>query len=241
MQIRLNKFLSQAGVASRREADSMIAEGKVKVNGQIIRELGSKIDPNKDKVEVEGKSVKRSENLVYLILNKPQGFLVTLKDPFGRPTVTQLLPALRERIFPIGRLDYDSCGLLILTNDGELAFRLAHPRFEVRKTYMVKVKGEPGASALSGLEKGIFLKGKKTAPAEIVRIAGGSGNTVLKVEIYEGRKREVKRMFEAIGHKVLHLQRVGFGGLKLGKLKEGKWRFLTPKEVDLLKKKVGLE
>ncbi len=241
MQIRLNKFLSQAGVASRREADSMIAEGKIKVNSQVIRELGSKIDPIKDRIEVEGKRVTRSENLVYLILNKPQGFLVTLKDPFGRPTIMQLLPALRERIFPIGRLDYDSCGLLILTNDGELAFRLAHPRFEVRKTYLVKVKGEPGASALSSLEKGIYIKGKKTAPAEIVRIAGGPGNTALKVEIYEGRKREVKRMFEAIGHKVFHLQRVGFGGLKLGNLKEGKWRFLTPEEVDLLKKQVGLE
>jgi 23S rRNA pseudouridine2605 synthase len=241
MQIRLNKFLSQAGVASRREADSMIAEGRVKVNGQVIRELGSKINDEKDRVEVEGKRVKKSENLVYLILNKPQGFLVTLKDPFGRPTVTQLLPSLRERIFPVGRLDYDSCGLLILTNDGELAFRLAHPRFEVWKTYLVKVKGEPDASALSGLEKGIFFEGKKTAPAKIVRIGGGPGNTALKVEIYEGRKREVKRMFEAIGHKVLHLQRIGFGGLILGKLKEGKWRFLTPKEVDLLKKQVGLD
>ncbi|HEA65022.1 MAG TPA: pseudouridine synthase, partial [Candidatus Aminicenantes bacterium] len=144
---------------------------------------------------------------------KPPGYLVTLKDNFQRPTIQQLLPSLRKRVFPVGRLDYDSTGLLLLTNDGELAYRLTHPRFKVPKVYMVKVKGEPVPSELTRLEKGIYLDGKKTAPAKIALIGGDLKKSLLKVEIYEGRKREVKRMFQAIGHKVIQLQRINFGGL----------------------------
>ena len=239
MQIRLNKFLAQAGVASRREVDKMIAGGRIKVNGQVVQVLGYKIDDEKDKVDVEGRRVEKEEEQIYLMINKPPGYLVTLKDNFQRPTIQQLLPSLRKRVFPVGRLDYDSTGLLLLTNDGELAYRLTHPRFKVPKVYMVKVKGEPVPSELTRLEKGIYLDGKKTAPAKIALIGGDLKKSLLKVEIYEGRKREVKRMFQAIGHKVIQLQRINFGGLGLGSLKMGKWRFLTRKEIDSLKKQVA--
>lgn len=241
MQIRLNKFLAQAGVASRREVDKMIAEGRIKVNGQVVKTLGSKIDDEKDSVEVEGKRVEREEGLIYLMINKPPGYLVTLKDRFQRPTIQQLLPSLKKRVFPVGRLDYDSSGLLLMTNDGELAYRLTHPRFKVPKAYLVKVMGEPDPSELKKLEKGIYLNGKKTAPAKVAQLKGDPKKSLLEIEIYEGRKREVKRMFQAIGHKVLQLQRTGFGGLKLGSLKAGKWRFLTRKEIDTLKKQVALK
>jgi len=241
MQIRLNKFLAQAGVASRREVDKMIAEGKIKVNGQVVKELGSKIDDEKDRVEVEGKRVEREEGLIYLMINKPPGYLVTLKDHFQRPTIQQLLPSLKKRVFPVGRLDYDSSGLLLMTNDGELAYRLTHPRFKVPKAYLVKVNGEPDPSGLTRLEKGIYLDGKKTAPAKVAQLKGDPKKSLFKLEIYEGRKREVKRMFQAIGHKVLQLQRTSFGDLRLGSLKAGKWRFLTRKEIDTLKKKVALK
>lgn len=240
MQIRLNKFLAQAGVASRREVDKMIVGGKIKVNGRVVRTLGTKIDDEKDRVEFEDKRVDREEEMVYLVLNKPPGYLVTLKDPFQRPTIKVLLPSLEERIYPVGRLDYDSEGLLLLTNDGELAHRLAHPRYRVPKKYIVEVRGVPDSSKISRLEKGIALDGKKTAPARIARLSESAKKTLLRIEIHEGRKREVKRMFEAIGHRVLHLKRVGFGGLKLGKLQTGKWRFLTRREVDSLKSKVDL-
>ncbi len=240
MQIRLNKFLAQAGVASRREVDKMIVGGKIKVNGRVVRTLGTKIDDEKDRVEFEDKRVDREEEMVYLVLNKPPGYLVTLKDPFQRPTIKVLLPSLEERIYPVGRLDYDSEGLLLLTNDGELAHRLAHPRYRVPKKYIVEVRGVPDSSKISRLEKGIALDGKKTAPARIARLSESAKKTLLRIEIHEGRKREVKRMFEAIGHRVLHLKRVGFGGLRLGKLQTGKWRFLTRREVDSLKSKVDL-
>ena len=240
MLIRLNKFLAQAGVASRREVDKMITEGKIKVNGQVVQVLGSKIDETKGEREVGGKKVKREEDQVYLMLNKPPGYLVTFKDRFQRPTIKQLLPSLGKRYFPVGRLDYDSEGLLLLMNDGELAFRLTHPRFKAGKVYLVKVKGEPEPSKLSRLKKGIYLDGKKTAPAKIAMVSKSLKKTLLKIEIYEGRKREVKKMFKTVGHEVLQLKRISFGGVRLGELKTGKWRFLTQKEIDILKKKVNL-
>lgn len=240
MEIRLNKYLAQAGVASRREVDRMIVEGRIKVNGGVVQTLGYKIDDRKDRVEVEGKRVEREEGLVYLIVNKPPGFLVTMKDPLRRPTIQQLLPSLKKRVFPVGRLDYDSEGLLLLTNDGELAHRLLHPRFRIGKTYLAEVKGTPDLTQIARLEKGIYLDGKRTAPARIEKLRGSSRKSLFKVEIYEGRKREVRRMFEVIGHGVLHLKRVGFGGVRLGSLGSGKWRFLTRREVDILKKKAEL-
>ncbi|NIM59174.1 MAG: pseudouridine synthase [Candidatus Aminicenantes bacterium] len=241
MQIRLNKFLSQAGIASRREVDKMITEGRVKVNGQVVKVLGSKIDDEKDRVEVDGRRVDKEEGMVYLMLNKPPGYLVTLRDNFKRPTIEKLLPSLRQRIFPVGRLDYDSSGLLLMMNDGELAYRLTHPRFKVPKVYLAKVMGEPDSSDLARIEKGIYLDGKKTAPAKVAQIKSDPKKSLFKIEIFEGRKREVKRMFKAVGHKVLHLQRIGFGSLRLGTLKAGKWRYLTKKEIGTLKKLSALK
>lgn len=232
--------MAQAGVASRREVDKMIVEGQIKVNGRIVWTLGTKIDDEKDRVEFRGKRVEKREEMVYMMLNKPPGYLVTLKDPFQRPTIKELLPSLKERIYPVGRLDYDSEGLLLLTNDGELAHRLAHPRYRVPKKYVVEVRGVPDSSKISRLERGIILDGKMTAPAKIARLSGSAKKILLRIEIHEGRKREVKRMFEAVGHRVLHLKRTDFGGMRLGKLQTGKWRLLTQREVDSLKRKVDL-
>ena len=240
MQIRLNKFLSQAGIASRREADRMIEEGRVKVNSLVIQELGYKIDDAKDKVEVDGRKIWREEGFVYLLLNKPAGYLVTLKDPFQRPTIKSLLPHLKKRVFPVGRLDSSTEGLLLLTNDGELAYRLTHPRYEVKKTYLVKVRGEPDSSSLARLRKGIFLEGKKTAPARVTLLVPTPRESLLKIEIHEGRKREIRRMFEAIDYEVLELKRIGFAGLTLNRLESGQWRFLKEREIAILKRQVGM-
>ncbi len=240
MRIRLNKFLSQAGVVSRREADRLIIEGRIKINNCPALDLGIKIDPERDIVLVDDRKIREKKKLVYLLLNKPTGYLVTLKDPFGRPTVRDLLPASLGRLFPVGRLDLDSEGLLLLTNDGELAFRLSHPRFEVEKTYLVKVKGEPGAVGLRRLEKGVFLDGRKTAPAKVTILAHNPKSSLLRLEIHEGKKREVRRMCQAIGHDVLELKRIAFAGLPLKNLKPGRWRTLEPSEIRRLKRLVKL-
>ena len=240
MLIRLNKFLSQAGIASRREADRLIAEGKVKVNNRVVQELGYKIDDQKDSIEIDGRKVKKEQVFIYLMLNKPKGYLVTLKDAFKRPTIMNLLPNLKKRVFPVGRLDYESEGLLILTNDGELAYRLTHPRYKIKRTYLVKVMGKPDSAELSKLKKGVFLDGKKTAPAKVNLLESNPRKSLLRIEIHEGRKREIRRMFECIDHRVLKLVRVSFAGLRIGKLKSGTWRFLKQQEIKKLKEQVNL-
>ncbi len=241
MVIRLNKFLSAAGVSSRREADRLIEQGRVKVNGKIVQTLGIKVDENKDCIEVDGKTIEGAQRKVYLLLNKPPEFLVTLKDPFQRPTIKDLLPKLKTRLFPVGRLDFDSEGLLLMTNDGELTNRLIHPRYEIKKIYLVKIKGHPEKVQISKLERGIFVDGKKTAPAKIFPISSSPRRSLYKVELHEGRKREIRRMFEAIGFYVLLLRRIKFAGLTLDGLNPGDWRYLTDKEVQNLYKKVGLK
>lgn len=238
--IRLNKFLAQAGVASRREADRMIVEGRISLNGETVDSLGILIDDKRDKVEVDGKRVRSDTSHIYLLLNKPSGYLVTVKDPFQRPTIMDLLPSLKKRIYPVGRLDFDSEGLLLLTNDGDLAHRLMHPRFRVKKEYIIRVKVKPDSSTLTRLGKGIHLDGKKTAPAKIHILSSTKRGTLIKVELQEGRKRELRRMFEAVGHKVLALKRVRFGSLSLGGLKKGQWRYLSREELARLKKDVLL-
>lgn len=240
MKIRLNKYLALAGIASRREADRMISEGRVSVNGEMVDMLGIQVDGEKDKVEVDGKSVKPMKSGVYVILNKPPGYLVTAKDPFQRPTIMNLLPSMKTRIFPVGRLDFDSEGLLLLTNDGDLANRLMHPSYQVIKEYRIRVKPKPDLSALATLQKGISLDGKKTAPAKFRILTTTVKGTLLMAKIHEGRKRELRRMFEYMGFRVLALKRVKLGNLHLGHLKKGKWRHLTRDEVARLKKKVGL-
>jgi pseudouridine synthase len=239
--IRLNKFLSTAGVSSRREADRLIEQGRVKVNGKIVQILGSKVDENKDRIEVDGKTIEVTQKKVYILLNKPPKFLVTLKDPFQRPTIKDLLPKLNTRLFPVGRLDFDSEGLLLMTNDGELANRLIHPRYEIKKKYLVKIKGHPEKVHISRLERGIPIDGKKTAPSKIFLVSSSPKRSLYEVELHEGRKREIRRMFEAIGFHVLLLRRINFAGLTMDGLNLGTWRYLTDKEVQILYKKVGLK
>ena len=240
MLIRLNKYLSQAGLASRREADRLIQEGRVKVNGKVVEELGVKVDDVKDRVTLDGRAAKKRATPVYVLLNKPKGCLVTLRDPFGRPTVRDLLTGLKVRVFPVGRLDADSRGLLLLTDDGELAFRLSHPRFEVPKKYVVTIEGELDSGSIAKIGKGILIEGVKTAPARARVIAKRPGRSVLLVEIHEGRKREIRKMLEAVGRKVIDLNRTGYADLSLGNLKPGEWRYLEKNELRGLRRRVGL-
>jgi len=240
LTVRLNKFLALAGVASRREADRWIQEGRISVNNQVVEELGLRVDEDQDVVRVDGRKIQVKTQPVYILLNKPAGYLVTLKDPFRRPTVRTLLPASLGRVFPVGRLDLATEGLLVLTNDGELAFRLSHPRFGVKKVYLAKIKGEPDKEALRRLERGVHLEGAKTAPARVVLLAPGQKSSWLRLELQEGRKREVREMCRAVGHPVLELRRVEFAGLGLGNLKSGQWRHLEPGEVRRLKSLVNV-
>lgn len=240
MKVRLNKFLSLAGVTSRREADRWILEGRISVNNRAVGELGLKVDEEQDVVRVDGRKIQVKPKPVYILLNKPAGYLVTLKDPFQRPTVRSLLPASLGRVFPVGRLDLESEGLLVLTNDGELAYRLSHPRFGVKKAYLAKVRGEPNRDALRRLERGVYLEGEKTAPATATLLAPGQKSSWLRLELQEGRKREVREMCRAVGHPVLELRRVEFAGLVLEDLKPGQWRHLEPREVRRLKVLVDL-
>ena len=232
---RLQKYMARCGVASRRKAEEMILAGLVKVNGETIRKLGVKIEPGKDRVEVKGKAIKPAE-FIYLMLNKPQGYITGNRDPHGRLTVLDLLPVEFPRVFPVGRLDYNTTGLLLLTNDGQLAFGLTHPSFEVKKIYEALVKGVPEASSLDCLRKGILLEDGPTLPAKVDIIKVESGNAITRIVIREGRKRQVRRMFRAIGYPVIELTRVGIGPLTLDGLQLGKYRPLTGKEIAELKK-----
>jgi len=228
--VRLNKYLARAGVTSRRKADILIEEGRVRVNGETVTRLGSQINAEADKVEVNGIDIK-PEIKHYLILNKPSGYVVTLDDPLERPTVRELLPDLGIRLFPVGRLDLNSEGLLLFTNDGELAHKLMHPRYEINKVYMVRIKGRIESRDLRVLSEGVYLDNRKTSPDKLRLIKRGPDSSLLRIEIHEGRKREIRRMLQAVGYHVVKLKRIQFAGLKLGSLEKGKWRHLKPDEV----------
>lgn len=237
MQERLQKILAQAGIASRRKAEELIREGKVRVDGMVVTEMGVRVDPATQKIECNGRPVFSLEKKVYILLHKPAGFLSTVRDPQGRPIVTDLLPNIKERIYPVGRLDLDTEGALLLTNDGELAQAVLHPSREVKKTYVAKIKGRPGSKKLAALSRGIELEGKKTWPAEITVLSSEKQTTTIQIVIHEGRKRQVRKMFEAVGHPVLQLKRIAYGQLALGELKPGKYRFLPPGDIKLIFKK----
>jgi len=241
MLVRLNKYLAQAGAASRRRADVLISQGRVAVNGAVVEDLGTKIDSGRDRVTVDGKPVRmRRPEPVYLMLNKPPGYLVTLDDPFGRRAVRDLIAGLPPGVFPVGRLDKESEGLLLLTNDGEMAYRLTHPRFEVVKRYIVRIRGEMTPADAARLGRGVSIEGGKTSPARVTVFERSPKTSILQVEIHEGRKREVRRMLTALGHDVLELKRVSFAGLSLSHLPAGRWRFLTAREIERLRRLVGL-
>ena len=237
MRERLQKILAQAGIASRRKAEELIREGKVRVDGMVVTEMGVRVDPATQKIECNGRPVFSLEKKVYILLHKPAGYLSTVRDPQGRPIVTDLLPNIKERIYPVGRLDLDTEGALLLTNDGELAQAVLHPSHEVKKTYVAKIKGRPGSKKLVALSRGIELEGKKTWPAEITILASKKQTTTIQIIIHEGRKRQVRKMFEAVGHPVLQLKRIAYGQLALGELKPGKYRFLPPGDIKLIFKK----
>lgn len=235
LQERLQKFVARSGVASRRKAEKLITSGRVKVNGSIVRELGVKVDPRVDIVTVDGR-VLEPEKKVYLLLNKPRGYVTTLHDPQGRPTVADLVRDVKERIFPVGRLDFDTEGLLLLTNDGELAYALTHPKHEINKTYLALVEGTPPPGKIRQMRRGLMLEDGPTAPARVRLVGNQGGNAVLQITIHEGRNRQVRRMCEAVGHPVLSLKRIKMANLELAGLLPGKFRSLTGKELAGLKK-----
>jgi 23S rRNA pseudouridine2605 synthase len=240
---RLQKILARAGLASRREAERWILEGRITVNGTVVRKLGSQADPAKDSIKVDGKRVKPVAAPLYYAFHKPAGIITTLNDPERRPDLTPYLARLGEkhRVFPVGRLDYNTTGLLLLTNDGELALRLTHPRFGVKKIYRVKLSACPTEEDIAHLRKGIRLDDGMTAPARVRIVEKLKKNAWVEIELYEGRKREVRRMFEALGYFVEKLIRIRFGPISLGSLEPGTLRRLSQIEVQSLKRAVGFQ
>jgi pseudouridine synthase len=231
---RVQKILSENGIASRRKAEELIREGRVRVNGRIAH-IGDRADPFQDSIKVDGRRVSLSASKVYILINKPKGTMTTTDDPERRTTVLDLVKIRNTRLFPVGRLDYDAEGLLLLTNDGELAYRLAHPSFQVPRTYSVKVRGRPTPDEIHKLSQGISLENGRTATCQISYLGETEENQWLKMVLYEGRNRQIKRMWEKVGHPVMKLKRVGFAGLALGRLKPGEFRSLRPGEVRKLR------
>jgi 23S rRNA pseudouridine2605 synthase len=228
---RLQKILSQAGIASRRASEQLMLDGRVTVNGTTIRELGTKADPARDDIRVDGSRIKLVERRLYLLLNKPRGYVSTRSDPERRPTVIDLLRGVRDYVYPVGRLDFDSEGLLILTNDGDLAAKLTHPRHGVARVYEARVLGVPDDHDLDRLQKGVVIDGHKTGPADVKTLGPGH----LRVTVREGRNRQVRKMCDAIGHPVTSLRRVSIGPIQDSRLKLGHWRELSEAEVKKLR------
>lgn len=231
MKMRIHKYLAHAGVASRRHSEELVAEGKVTVNGKVAT-IGQVIESDTDQVTVGGKSVKVDQVLVYYLLNKPRGVVSAVTDPEGRRTAVSLVPG-GHRLYPVGRLDYDSEGLMLLTNDGDLAYKMTHPKFEIDKTYHVLVKGVMNEKTVGYLEAGVTIEGKKTAPAEVKIVEAQPNNTWIDITIHEGRNRQIRKMCEAVGYPVMRLIRTKLGPWELGDLASGKYRTLTSSEIVL--------
>lgn len=229
-ELRLQKYLAQCGVSSRRGAEQIIQEGRVTVNGTIVTEMGIKVKKG-DKVTVDGQLVKQEKSKYYILLNKPSGVLSSVKDDRGRDCVVDLIEGIDARLYPVGRLDYDTTGLLLLTNDGDFMQRVTHPSFEIWKTYQAVVKGVPTETDVKRFAEGIMLDDGKTLPAVLDVVGYKGNNAIVEVSIREGRNRQVRRMLERIGHPVNSLKRISFGSLELGDLKPGKWRHVKPEEI----------
>ena len=254
--IRLQKILSAAGLASRRAAEDFIRQGRITVNGTVVRELGTRADPDRDDIRADGRRVRIVRHLRYLLLNKPRGYVTTRSDPQGRRTVLDLLKGVQEYVYPVGRLDYDSEGLLLLTNDGELAARLMHPRHEVERVYDALVRGVPDRHEIERLAHGLVIDGRRTRPAVVVLVKPSGARTqarpptaratappgvrVVRITLREGRSRQVRKMCEAIGHPVVRLRRVRIGPIADDRLRLGEFRELSANEVARLKATVGL-
>ncbi|EQK42985.1 ribosomal large subunit pseudouridine synthase B [[Clostridium] bifermentans ATCC 638] len=236
--MRINKYIASCGIASRRKAEELIVENRVKVNGKIVNELSFQINEAEDKVEVDGKAIGLEEELVYIMLNKPEGYVTTVKDQFDRKSVIDLVKGVGARVYPIGRLDYETSGLLLLTNDGDLTYKLTHPKHEVDKTYVATVKGIPNESEINNFEKGLYIEDYKTAPAKIKIVKKNieKNYAVCEIKIHEGRNRQVRKMCRAINHPVMNLRRKAMGKIVLKDVEIGQYRYLTNDEVNYLKK-----
>lgn len=234
---RLQKVLAQAGVDSRRKCEELIVSGRVEVNDVLVTKLGTKVDPEQDVIKVDGKVINRPHRHVYIMLNKPKGVITSVTDPHGRKVVMDFLQDVNERVFPIGRLDYDTEGLLLLSNDGEFANLLTHPRHHIPRTYLATVKGVPHGNLLDKLASGIKLEDGITAPAEVEYqdVDPEKGESVIAITIFEGKNRQVRRMFEAIGYPVKKLRRIQYGSLSLAGLSRGRYRYLSEQEVTELR------
>ncbi|HBN96385.1 MAG TPA: pseudouridine synthase [Firmicutes bacterium] len=239
MEERLQKVMAQSGVASRRACEELIKENRVQVNGKPAH-LGQKVDPTRDLISVDGQPLATEETRRYFVLNKPFGYITTSKDQFGRKSVLDLLPGVKERVYPVGRLDYDSEGLVFLTNDGDLAYRVTHPKYELPKTYVVRLKGRITMDAIYRLRTGVILEDGRTIPAEVEALKPEGDDSILRITITEGRNRQLRRMCNKVGFQVVRLQRTAIGPLTLGKLPSGTHRSLTMKELQSLKKAVKL-
>jgi 23S rRNA pseudouridine2605 synthase len=237
---RLNKVISSAGVASRRTADQWIREGRVSVNGRVVTDLGIRVEREKDRVTVDGRVIPSVPSMIYIMLNKPFGYLCTLKDPAGRPVVTDLLADLPVRVYPVGRLDFDTLGLLLLSNDGTFTQRLTHPSYQVPRTYKATVSGFLTDEAMFALRNGIELEDGPSGSSRVVVINRSNRQSTVRITIRQGRSRQIRRMLEAVGYLVIHLIRTGFGTLNLGDLKLGQYRQLDEEEVRSLSQMVGL-
>ena len=235
--MRINKYIASCGVASRRKAEELILNKKVKVNGRLIEELSFQVDEYKDTVEVDGVKISLDEETVYILLNKPEGYITTVKDQFDRESVLDLVTDIKERVYPIGRLDYETSGLLLLTNDGDLTYKLTHPKHEVDKTYVARVKGKLTPDEIKMFKSGLKIEDYVTAPAKlkVIRYDEKTNVSLLEIKIHEGKNRQVRKMCKAINHPVLRLRRSAMGKIKIGDCEIGKYRYLTEDEIKYLK------
>ena len=239
-EVRLQKFLAESGVASRRKSEELIDQGKVKVNGKVAM-IGDKIDPKKDTVTVSGKKIVKTKTFTYIVLHKPRGFITTMSDEKDRKCVAELIKDVDGRVYPVGRLDKDSEGMLLFTNDGAFANAMTHPTKHVPKTYRVTVRPSISEEQITALTQGVIIEDRKTAPAEVRVITKEEGRVVLEIILYEGRNRQIRKMCEEVGLEVARLKRTQIGSIKLGMLKQGAWRHLTEDEVRKLMIAAGLE
>jgi len=236
--MRLHKFLAVCGIASRRSAEKLVAAGRVSVNGNVVSNVRRGIDSEKDDIRVDGKRVE-PQSKVYIMLNKPEGYLTTMYDPHGRRVISELVENVPQRVFPVGRLDKDTEGLLLMTNDGEMTYRITHPKFQIKKTYHAVVSGVVTDGAVDKLRAGVQLSDGVTSPAEVRVLSYQGSNSSLEICISEGKKRQVRRMCSKVGHEVLELRRVAIAGVALRDVAPGKWRYLTPEEISKLRELVS--
>ncbi|MGM9534173.1 MAG: pseudouridine synthase [Intestinibacter sp.] len=235
--MRINKYIALCGVASRRKAEELILNNRVKVNDKIVTELSYQVDEENDIVKVDDKVITEEQKLVYILLNKPEGYITTVKDQFDRPSVLDLVSDIKERVYPIGRLDYETSGLLLLTNDGDLTYKLTHPKHEVEKTYLARVKGKPNRNEIENFKNGLKIEDYTTAKAKlkIVKYDEKKDVSILEIKIHEGKNRQVRKMCKAINHPVLRLKRVAMGKIRIQDCQIGKYRYLTEEEIKYLK------